>query len=478
MEAIDEMGLFWLAGHPDDALSGRLVFSPKGGAEGGIDLFLVGLFDRAAWDHRQNDLRIVGWIGTKQVTLDQAFLSASNEGSGVATSRYRANQLYIGHQFGRDESLEFQMATASFSDFDVWVNDQSTTEEYPSHQTPAPGKPVYTVSFDPPEREKARFSQGTVEMSIRWERTTDDRDSLVWRTWPAITIRYDHIQPMSVVRKDIGRIQDLVTLCLNKSTIMDRLLLTRPDVRARSLAGTDMGVDQPIELRVPLIRYVEPAKRKKQLEYRMLLTYDGLGRLDAVAKWLDASRTFQRSLDSLMSVRFAQQMYAENRYLNVTFASEAFHRISTQSEHATNEEFSKVVDACVAGAPEAHREWLHDRIAFANEPSLRKRMRQLAAKTKSCTRMLIGNVDDWAFVVSGVRNELTHVGRHSRDFSGGDLRRLSESVFLVTGVAMLIESGVSIETLAARAESDALTAEAGLLRETVRRVRQELLTPR
>jgi hypothetical protein len=40
---------------------------------------------------------------------------------------------------------------------------------------------------------------------------------------------------------------------------------------------------------------------------------------------------------------------------------------------------------------------------------------------------------------------------------------------------MLLESGIPGETLAARAESDALTADAESLHETVQRLRQELL---
>lgn len=45
MRALDSLGLFWLQGHEDDALSGRLCFDPnKGGA---INLTLVGKFDNA-----------------------------------------------------------------------------------------------------------------------------------------------------------------------------------------------------------------------------------------------------------------------------------------------------------------------------------------------------------------------------------------------------------------------------------------------
>jgi hypothetical protein len=64
MRAIDELGLFWLPGHEDDALSGRLRFDPK---DDGISVSLVGAFDGAP-DSSDLLFRIIGWIGNDRVT--------------------------------------------------------------------------------------------------------------------------------------------------------------------------------------------------------------------------------------------------------------------------------------------------------------------------------------------------------------------------------------------------------------------------
>jgi hypothetical protein len=61
MKEFDELGLFWLPGHEEDALSGRLQFDPK---EGGINLSLVGGFDNAPDNGDSLKLRILGWRGT------------------------------------------------------------------------------------------------------------------------------------------------------------------------------------------------------------------------------------------------------------------------------------------------------------------------------------------------------------------------------------------------------------------------------
>jgi hypothetical protein len=53
--------------------------------------------------------------------------------------------------------------------------------------------------------------------------------------------------------------------------------------------------------------------------------------LPTIARWLEIAAQFQRALNSLMSVKYAEQMFAENRLLNATYGAEAFHRL-TQNE--------------------------------------------------------------------------------------------------------------------------------------------------
>ena len=118
MKEFDELGLFWLPGHEEDALSGRLQFDPK---EGGINLSLVGGFDNAPDHGDSSKLRILGWRGNDRVTLDQCLsLGTNRRAPGVPESRYYANQMFVGHHF-EEEELSFQSASLRLSDLDSWV---------------------------------------------------------------------------------------------------------------------------------------------------------------------------------------------------------------------------------------------------------------------------------------------------------------------------------------------------------------------
>jgi hypothetical protein len=244
------------------------------------------------------------------------------------------------------------------------------------------------------------------------------------------------------------------------------------------LSGEETDFQQPIEFITQPLRYVDPQERKPRYWHQMLLGFEELGGLEATARWLDTSQGFQRALDSFMSIRHAKQMYAENRFLNVTFAAEAFHRMVTPGASYMNEEaFSGLLSAYLANTPKEHHEWLKGRIEHGNEPPLGKRLRQLAARAGAATRPLIGKRDRWAYTLSQVRNELTHIGPDSRIFRGEDLLFLTESVYAVVRICMLMECGVSQEILTSKANSSSVTWYRDRLMGSMERVRSQLARP-
>jgi hypothetical protein len=471
MRAFDELGLFWLPGHEEDALSGRLQFDPKGD---GINLSLVGAFDNAPDDGDDSEFRIVGWRGNDKVTLDRCLSHGPNlRAPGIAESRYYANRMFVGHHFERDE-LAFQSAAVRLSDLDSWVGRSgiATEDDYPHIESRS--RPIYKMAFTPPLEETYPFSRGRVKLAFGWKPGGDPIHGISFQQWPGIIIEYDEMQAFDVIQRDVGRIQDLVTLCIDAPTALDSLVLQRPDIQAKVLSGEDTGFAQPIEFVATPIRYVDPQERQPRHWHQMLLGFEELGGIEAIARWLDASQRFQRALNSFMSIKHAKQMFAENRFLNVTFAAEAFHRITLGAPYMDEEAFNGLLDAYLKNTPEEHRDWLRGKIEYGNEPPLRKRLQQLAARAGAATRPLIGDKGRWAYTLSQVRNELTHLGNNSRVFHGADLLFLTESVYAVVRICMLMECGVSSETLTKKANSPAMTWYRDRLKATIEKVRSQL----
>jgi hypothetical protein len=282
------------------------------------------------------------------------------------------------------------------------------------------------------------------------------------------------MQAFEAVQRDVSRIQALVTLCMDAPTVLDSLVLRRPDIRAKVLSGADAGVPQPIEFIATPIRYIDPQDRQPRHWHQMLLGFEELGGIEAIARWLDASERFQRALNSFISVKHAKQMFAENRFLNVTFAAEAFHRTTQGASYMDEGTFSGLLSAYLENTPERYHDWLRGRIEHGNEPPLRKRLHQLATRAGAATHPLIGDKGRWAYTLAQVRNELTHMGSDSRVFEGADLLFLTESVYAVVRICMLMDCGVSPEILTRKANSPRMMWYRERLKVAIARVRSQL----
>ncbi|HKR49383.1 MAG TPA: HEPN domain-containing protein [Pseudonocardiaceae bacterium] len=462
MRALDKLGVFWLPGHEEKALSGRLQFDPKGD---GITLSLVGRFDNEPDNGAEQKCRIIGWLGNDKVTLDRcSMLGTKTRSSGIDESKYYAIRMFVGHHFDLDE-LTFQSATIVLVDLDSWVGRSGITEErgYRHHQF------LYRMSFTPLPEESRPFSQGRVTLDFSWKSRGDSIHGVAFQQWPVIRIEYNQMQAFGIIYRDVSRVQNLMMLCIDAPAAIDDLILKRSDM---ALSGEDSRHEQSIEFfALPLRRYVEPHERKPHPRHRMLLNFEELGGIATIARWLDTSQGFQRALDSFMSIKHANEMFVENSFLNVTFAAEAFHRTMQDAPYMDEGMFERLLSVYLENTPEEHRRWLRGKVR--NEPTLRKRLERLAAGSGAATRPLIGEKERWAYTVSQVRNELTHLGNNSRMFDGGDLTFLTESVYAVVRICMLMECGVSPETLIEKVNSPTITWYRERLKETIERVRSQ-----
>jgi hypothetical protein len=235
----------------------------------------------------------------------------------AATTRIRCSSAIILNE----TDLAFHSASVVVSDLDSWVGRSGITVQDDYSHARSGTQPIYRMSFTPPPEEACPFSRGQVKLAFGWKPAGDPIHGISFQQWPGIKIEYDQMQAFDIIRKDVGRIQDLVTLCIDAPTVVDSPILQRPDIRVKVLCGEETDFEQPIEFIAQPIRYLDPQQRKPRHWHQMLLSFEELGGLETIARWLDVSQGFQRALDSFMSIRHARQMYAENRFLNVTFAT-------------------------------------------------------------------------------------------------------------------------------------------------------------
>ena len=470
MQSIDSLGLFWLPDNDGDRLSGRLQFDPT---NGGINLSLVGAFDNAAADDVGGPaIRIFGWLGNNPVTLESCYSRGSTFGSpGVGESSYHANHMFAGHHV-ESELQEFQSAEATFSYADTWVGHSGIKVENDYWRDQSEPASIYTATYTPIAQEEQSFDCGHIQLGYRWEPRGDPIRGISMRQWPVFTLRYDEPHSLEEIMRDVRLVQNLMTLCIDAPVHLDKLILKHPDVQMIMLDGSDSGAEQAIEFISSPIPYIAPEARQVRHPYQMLLTFEELGGLPTIARWLDIAPKFQRALNSLMSVKYAEQMYAENRLMNATYGAEAFHRLTQNERYMEPTHFQQLLDAYLESTPDKYHGWLRGRVR--NDPPLVKRLTKLAGQAGPAIRPTIGKKDRWSWTLSRVRNALTHLNADSPEFDGGDLVFLTESAYAVVRICMLLECGVPINVLTQKADSGSVYWYRQRLAQAIERVREQL----
>ena len=465
MKSIESLGSFWIPGAKDEALDGRLVFDPEDGGR----LELVGAFGGA---HGLNDEQFLhGVIDSGEISIDNCFFQGtSSRSSGLDLSRYYINSLILGRHLEPDFT-GFKNAYLRTSVGNDWVGKKIGHVGSPQ----GVGEDVAPwLTYARPVDEVGKFSRG--ELALRYAWTSSGAVSVnrvAFEHWPVVAIAYTSATSLDLIKEDAGYIADLMTLCADEVATTDTLSVSHPDLRVRMLSGFE-GPEQELEVLAPQLSYKQSLNRKQRHAHQMLLTYDELGGIEAVAKWVDVCPKFGRALASMVSVRRRESMFAENRFLNIAAASEAFHRDMYGGEMMPQSKFDDLARRCVNAVPEARRGWLQQKLAHANDPTFRRRLTDLCSRAGSTVDSLCGNKARWIDTITLVRNHLTHLDSAKLNVDGGDLYFLAESLYSVIRACMLIEVGVPPQLIANKAETYAFSWYRNRLAEAIEHVRARL----
>jgi hypothetical protein len=434
---------------------------------------LVGTFKGVRAD--LNDRQFLhGVIDSGNISIDDSFFQGTtSRSSGLDLSRYYVNSLILGRHLEPDFTA-FKIAYLRTSVGNDWVGRRIGDLELPQGviEEVAPW-----LNYVRPADEVAGFSRGELALHYAWTSSGAVSVSRVaFEHWPVVAIRYRQETSIDIVKEDAGHVADLMTLCADEVATLESLSVAHPDLRVRMLSGAE-GPEQELEVLAPQLSYRQSVDRKRRHPHEMLLTYDELGGISTIARWVDTCPKFDRALASMVSVKRSERMFAENRFLNITAASEAFHRDTYGGEAMPQDDFQDMLARCLTAVPEARRDWLEQKIGHSNDPTFRKRLTDLSARTGSLIGSLCGNTARWIDTVTRARNHLTHLDSSKLNVDGGDLYFLGESLYAVVRACMLIEVGVPRELIERKADTYAFSWYRERLAESIERVRAGLREP-
>ncbi len=441
-QAIEETGIWWFPTSPDRQEAGTMTFDQ----DSGVQLELIGAlndYPSMSVADPSDRATMQGWSKkAKPVTLLKAFTSSHQLNlPGFAVEKFKANVALIGvHCKSAEEPISSQ-SDCRFDGIERWTGRSGMVEAYDFES-----QQHSLTLVRMPATEAGRCADFTVR--VCHDGRTKKIDDTSWRatsqTWLSIENLTD--QSLDWHFQATARLRELATLCFGCD-------LQFFDLRLR-LPKNEQGFPQEATVYAQLVG----ATAKRIGDRQPIITLDELLRdnADAVSAWFELSGEIEEARGLLFSSIGDSWMYTSSRFLIAAQAIEVYARRTQPHTLVPTAACKPVHTALVQAIPEniddRLRKSLMDKLAFANEPSLRERLNTCAADLRLAFGEIDSPFDDaWVGSIVATRNYLTHYSANlkKKALSGSDLYWETRRLQLFLMILMLLQVGVKASTIVA-----------------------------
>ena len=311
MEQLLIEGHFWLPGQPDNRVAGRLAFDPVEGS----DLSLIG-----ALDETHNVSRIVGMASDGAYTLDDCFLKRSNI-SFIEKQIFHVGRIYGGVEYEQNENPIFDEFRIGMETLIEWVQPPHIEEDIHIGLDANGREHPYKITTEPFDTKTIAMPDGNLALQhIRGF----DGDGLNRRRLTqalSLNLTLTKALPAADILDIASDLQDLVSIGTNRVAAYTFTHLYHEDLTTEGVNGA--RYPEPARLLVPWL--AQPDRKKSDLNtYNMAFTFDELGGMAGIAKWLRTAADYRSMLGRVMSTRYVR-MFVEDRFMHRVVALEGLH---------------------------------------------------------------------------------------------------------------------------------------------------------
>ena len=405
MEDLDVEGLFWLEDKPDDKVAGRLTFT----AQRGGTLNLIGAFHEAGRPADPDEVvRIHGIAGAKRRTLENCHYGGQHVTEpGAAHERYHPSIILSGGHFSEEQLSRFRSVYVQMRHLEHWI---PQTRRAIDHPPPADGDPPgrTTIIHTRLERSVLRTELGELELDFPDTLSLGMFEATIKQSC-SLGLSFNEPSPLQDAFHFSGLVQDLVTIGTYTPAEFTSIRLAHNDTVQMRTAG--QVIDDLVDVHTLLHVSNAAADSENGYPSGMLFTFDDIGGLDGVARWLAISEKYSHVVGRLAGHWYAPGEYTDSRFFSIVTAAGALEKARPQGSDLT----------------------------------FRERLVRIAKHAGKSSSMVVDDVGVWAKEILDIRNEIAHDGLHE-DKAAKRLYWLSESVYLLTVISLLRECGVADDT--------------------------------
>jgi hypothetical protein len=434
-------GYFWLPESEERKVPGTLAIDSSGACSLALMGFLEPLEDVFS-DIPDSHSAILGVVDGGAVTLMHCLCKNRNLvlGGGVSKSSYHVRLVYLGALSSSAEEMPLSKLNVEFEGLDDWIGKTGIRVQHQWEQRSA------TISFEPlPD---IVFKTDAFDISLTWRWTIPGGPSITESKISqnaALSIKPRIPTNFGDLQEVMFRLVNFFRLIIGEAVAIQALTATSPN----SLIKIE-GKDLEKSFKVFYESTGESRKALKLSSHTMLLHYntisDRLGLL--LQTWLERYETLSPAFALYFSVLSGAFTYMETRFLALSQGLETLHRRTCPDTLRPLVEFDALRNQVIENSPEAAKEWLEDRLAYANELTLRMRLKELVKPFASH----FGNAkarEKFVTSVVDTRNYFTHYDAKLEHLAaqGLELHYLCERLEALFHFQLLSLAGIPTELM-------------------------------
>ena len=308
-----------------------------------------------------------------------------------------ARRAFIGVDYGKGSSITFSTFRFSVEGLDEWL---SITESQPEYMFEGNN---LTINFSPPEKIKICLPEQEMELEFDFNLSIPAGFNITETkiTQKAhISLKSSELRPLNDFLTIASRITHFLCFAIGKAVSMT-------SATGYSKEMNEKGYKIPIEIFFRQNTMSEESFKIDRNE--MLLSYgyiqDELQ--DVIVNWLKSYQKFERTFNLYFAYKAGIHRDSESEFLSLVQSLEAMHRRESQEKLMPDDEFENIKKNVLGNIPERRRSWMEHRMRYANELSLRKRLKKMIEPF----RKFYGSrseSDSFINAVVDVRNQIVH----------------------------------------------------------------------
>ena len=439
-------GYWWRPSDPDNKVPGRLLFSQAGENQ----LVLLGSFDGlkpGPFGQLDDEPRLHGVTKDRKiVTLDRCLgLGQAYNHPGFPVTTYRPHTLLVGAWYNSEEEVRFDEVYIRLTELDTWAVASGFGHEMYFDESRKDVTKL-DVSYTPPPPIEIPVDGETL-LSIAWAWTWSGLQEVTTETRlgqaASFKLAFAGGETMERCLEYVFRLRNFLSLAVGRPIRI--LSVTGVDVPAADAEPDPFTKAPPqrqsIDVLYRLAGDHDEPKRQLRLDEMLFTLADALPRLEEIFKaWFEHHDVLGPVFNRYFYIVHNRYMAREIQFESYVRALETYHRRKTRATDIPTEEHEARIAEILDSVPTGHRGWLENKLAYGNEPSLSRRLKETLGRCPMVTARAIGGSrgEQKGFVrkVVQTRNYEVHLDPDNEQDAATGL----EIVVLAYQLRILIES--------------------------------------